>query len=293
MAKHVTEVPLDPQDAAWSAATPTNIELVQQAMQKPIGGGAVRRVEVRALHGGGAFAVRLTWENPTDESLVAVKDFRDACAVMFPVASDPFPSALMGHAGAPVLIWQWKADWEDFPAAYAARMSRYPDYSDYHHPTNDTLNAQFGDKPGAQEKVDVLVAEGFGSATRIGDVGVEAKSARAGAYTRVVFRREIPATAPSLSEGVKSAINVAVWEGANGERGSRKSVSLVWTDLLLEASRDDRGFNTLPPVSGPMVALGALLLTAGLLFSIGMERTEAVAKLEREREARRKGGREP
>lgn len=289
-AKKVASVPLDPEDAAWAGAAPTNIPLQAQNIQAPQGGGTVTQVEVRALHSTDVFAVRMTWSNPTDERVVAVKRFRDAAAVMFPVSVNPLPSSMMGHVGAPVLIWQWKADWEDFPAAYADRMALYPDYTDFHHPTNDTLNAQFGDKPVAPEKVDVLVAEGFGSATRVGDSGVEVKSARAGQFTRVVFRRALPATAPALTPGTKSALNVAVWDGAQDNRGSRKSVSLIWVDLLLEAPAAGGTGPGLPALNGPMVALGSLLLAAGALFAIGIERTEEVRKYEKEQQAKLTGG---
>lgn len=289
-AKKVAQVPLDPEDAAWAGATPTTVPLQAQNVQAPQGGGSVAQVEVRALHSTDVFAVRMTWSNPTDERVVAVKRFRDAAAVMFPVSVNPLPSSMMGHVGAPVLIWQWKADWEDFPAAYADRMALYPDYMDYHHPTNDTLNAQFGDKPAAPEKVDVLVAEGFGSATRVGDTGVEVKSARSGGFTRVVFRRALPATAPALVPGTKSALNVAVWDGARDDRGSRKSVSLIWVDLLLEAPATGGTGAPAPTLDGPMVALGSLLLAAGALFAVGIERTEEVRKYEKEQQAKLTGG---
>lgn len=289
-AKQVASVPLDPEDAAWAGATPANIPLQAQNVIAPHGGGSVGQVEVRALHSSGVFAVRLTWSNPTDERIVAVKRFRDSAAVMFPVSVAPMPSPMMGHVGAPVLLWQWKADWEDFPTAYAERMALYPDYMDFHHPTNDTLNAQFGDKPAPPEKVDVLVAEGFGSATRVGDSGVEVKSARSGEFTRVVFRRALPVAAPALVPGTKSALNVAIWDGAQDNRGSRKNVSITWVDLLLEAAPVGGSSPVLPAVSGPMVALGALLLAAGALFTIGMERTKEVRKYEKEQQAKLTGG---
>jgi hypothetical protein len=284
-AKKVANVPLDPDDAAWADATPANVVLGPQAMQAPTGGGQVSQVEVRALHSGGEFAVRLTWKNPTTDVLVGVKHFRDAAAVMFPLSASPLPSPLMGQAGSPVLIWQWKADWEDFPASHAASLARYPDYMDYKHPTNDALNAEFGDKPKAGEKVDVLVAEGFGSITRVGDAGVEARSSRSGEFTRVAFRRTLPASAPALVPGTLSAINVAVWDGAADNRGSRKSVSLLWTDLLLEAPAPSGPTIPALNVDGPMVGLGLLLLAAGALFAGGIARADEVRRAESEREA--------
>lgn len=285
-AKRVADVPLDPDDPAWAEATPATVSMSAQAVTPPMGGGQVTQVEVRALHSGGEFAVRLTWKNPTTETLVGVKHFRDAAAVMFPVNAAPTPSPTMGQVGAPVLIWQWKADWEDFASAHAASMARYPDYMDYKHPTNDALNASFGDKPQGAEKVDVMVAEGFGSITRVGDAEVEARSSRAGEFTRVVFRRTLPATAPALVPGTVSALNVAVWDGSADNRGSRKSVSMVWTELLLEAPAAPGSSVPSLPVNGPMVGLGLLLLAAGALFAGGIARAEEVRKAELEREAR-------
>jgi hypothetical protein len=295
LAKKVDEVPLDPQDAAWADTTPVNVLTHPQAVTTPSGGGAVGVVEVRALHSDAAFAVRLTWPNPTSETSVALHSFRDACAVMFPAAEGAMPSPFMGGPGQPVLIWQWKPDWEDPAAAAAATESRYPRYMDYYNPANDAENAKFGDKPGPTEHAEVIVAEGFGSVTRVGDPDLEVKSARDGQHTRVVFRRALPVTVPRFVVGAQGAINVAVWDGASGERGARKSVSLSWTPLVLEGQPPvvPHGPGE-PQVSPQVVVLGLALLVAGTLFAAGMAQTEEFRKQieEQKRKPPRQGGEE-
>ena len=300
VAKKVDEVPLDPQAGEWADATPVNVPLSPQAVTTPSGGGAVTQVELRALHSGGAFAVRLTWSNPTSESSVAVRGFRDACAVMFPATEGPPPSPIMGAAGSPVLIWQWKPDWEA-PAAAAERAARYPEYMDFYDPANDAENAQFGDRPRPQDKADVIVAEGFGTVTRVGDEELDVRSERDGQFTRVVFRRALPVTAPPLVVGAQGTVNVAVWDGASGERGARKSVSLAWTPLTLEGQPDvpePSGFTGAPAIQPQVVALGLALLAAGVIFAGGMAQTSDFRKQveeqrQREREARGKPPAEP
>lgn len=239
LARKVANVPLQPDDPAWSEPAPYRVELGAQQMALPMGGGAAKTIDVRALHDGEHFGVHVTWKTQDRNATVAINRFRDACAVMFPALSggDP-PPFFMGARGKPVIIWQWKPDWEDPAAQEKARNDRYPSYADYYVPANDAAFAAVGDRPRDEGPANVVVAEGFGTVTRTHDPDLEVKSLFHEGTWRIVFRRPIARDQPLLAPGAPVMVNFAAWEGSAQEVGARKSVSLQWHTLLLEDERD-------------------------------------------------------
>ncbi len=234
VARRVDEVPLDPAHARWTGAAAHRVDLLPQTMATPQGGGATTALEVRALHDGARVGFHISWASASAERSVGIRGHRDACAIMFPaVPTASPPPFFMGAKGQPVVIWQWKPDWEDPAAQETARLSRYPEYADHYNPANDALFAAVGDRPAAT-RANVIVAEGFGSASRTEDAALEVRSAFAEGRWRVVFRRAIPVDHPPISLGMASHANFAVWEGAAGEVGARKSLSWAWQSYSLE-----------------------------------------------------------
>lgn len=275
-ARRVAEVPLDPAHAAWVAAAPYEVQLLPQQMFPPLGGGSVERLVAKALHDGKRFGVHLAWADSSPESSTPIHAFRDACAVMFPAVEGERPPFLMGAKDKPVVLWQWKPDWEKPEAAARARAERYPEYADYYNPANDQLFAPVGDKPRAG-RVNVLVAEGPGSLTRVDDDSVESRSRFTGRGWEVVLRRAMPAPHPPIAPGWQGAANFAVWNGAAGEVGSRKSVSLQWHDLVLDGA--PRGGGGIPFPSSPAV-LAAAAAGAGIAYVIKRRMEVAARKKE-------------
>lgn len=251
LARKAAAAPLAPDDAAWADIPAYRVELSTQQMTLPVGGGAAKSLDVRALHDGTHLALQLRWATQERNDSVRINEFRDACAVMFPavaVAGEP-PPFFMGAAGQPVVIWQWKPDWEDPAAQEKARATRYPSYADYYVPANDAAFAAYGDRPREDGPANVVVAEGFGTATRTFDPDLEVKSKFADGEWLVVFRRPLARTHPTLGPGADTLVNFAAWEGSAQEVGARKSVSLGWHTLRLEGDAADGSFG-IPTVGG-------------------------------------------
>lgn len=257
LARKVDEVPLSPTHAAWQAASPYRVDLSAQKMTTPMGGGAVTALDVRALTDDQRFGVCLSWTNPKRDTNVGIRAHRDACAVMFPALPGELPPFFMGGPGKPVVIWQWKPDWEDPAAQETARKTRYPEYADYYNPSNDAAFANVGDRP-HEGRANVMVAEGFGTVTRTEDPDLQIKSAFDNGAWSVVFLRPLPAQYPPLSVGGQGAMNFAVWDGAEGEVGARKSLSYEWHSFEIEGHPEEKPKSRIPGLATPgTIAVGA------------------------------------
>ena len=211
------EVLLDAGAAPWASASSETLSL----MGTPVGLqptaairaswtgkkiGAVERVEVAALHTGRNLAFRLEWADPTENrDLTETTAFPDAAAVLLP--SSPQSTVMtMGAPGAAVNAWYWRADTD------ACRH---------------------------------IVAEGLGT-TRTVDVElVRGRGVWKEGRWRVVIVRalRIDTKEPvaQLEVGAKTGFAVAVWDGANSERGGIKAFSGDWRELVLDATKLARG----------------------------------------------------
>ncbi len=233
---YVEKTPLDPASPVWKDAPRRTVALMPQRMTLPWGGGTVQEVAVRAVHDGTRFALRMSWDDAAEGAVVGIRRHRDSCAVMFPALPGTEPSVLMGGPGAPVVVWQWKPDWERAQDQESFRAERYPAYADDYNPANDQLFAAVGDRP-RDGPANVLVAEGFGTLTRTEDPLLECRSRRRREGWDVVFRRPLDAAFPTVVPGDVVPLNFAVWDGQNGDAGCRKNVSLQWYDFGLDGSR--------------------------------------------------------
>ena len=207
------EVLLDAGAAPWASASSETLSLMGTPVGlQPTGAiraswtgkkiGAVERVEVAALHTGRNLAFRLEWADATENrDLTETTSFPDAAAVLLP--SSPKSTVMtMGAPGAAVNAWYWRAD------ADACRH---------------------------------VVAEGLGT-TRTVDVElVRGRGVWKEGRWRVVIVRalRIDTKEPvaQLEIGEETGFGVAVWDGANSERGGIKAFSGDWQELILDATK--------------------------------------------------------
>jgi hypothetical protein len=233
----------DPTAQVWNTVQPVTIALGPQQMTKPFGGGAIKEVQVRALHNGRLIALLLEWADPTkDQELAQTDRFGDAVAVQFPVDPTATPSPFMGDAQNAVNIWQWQAAWQrDVDEGGLADVDRtYPPYAS-EVPYGIYVGRDAGNWRSQRERttpVENLIAQGFGTLTHQQLQHVLGKGIWENGRWRVIFVRALHtglAGDASFEAGQKSLVNVAVWDGSNDERGARKSVSLNWHELALEA----------------------------------------------------------
>lgn len=158
--------------------------------------GAIKRVNVQAVHNGSQIAFRLGW-NDAELNLDHGDNsrFPDAAAIAFPFTKDS-PLVTMGAPNAPLGIWYWRAD---------------------------------SDGSGFQVK-----ASGPGT-TQIVDRQMVRTSSRwqDGRWDVVIVRQleSIGADTIKLMAGLATRFGVAVWEGGHGERGGLKASCGDWQAL--------------------------------------------------------------
>jgi DMSO reductase family type II enzyme heme b subunit len=150
----------DPLSSSWLGQPAVNVPLYPQASvppaMKPAGKGHVR---VRAQRSATTLALHLEWADRKPATTRGIGAFADAAAVQWPrrLAGEP-PYVGMGHRGAPVALWFWRAD-------------------------------------GTAE---LLAAEGFGTLTAQPDGGVQARGEWKNGVWRVVLSRAAAESQESL-----------------------------------------------------------------------------------------------
>jgi DMSO reductase family type II enzyme heme b subunit len=239
----------DPFAAAWEDLPEFEATLQPQNVVTPhLTEGSVSRVRIRALHDGSWLAVRLEWDDTTDDHNVTTSTFSDAAAVQFPASRDSRGSPMMGNDGAPVDIVYFRAAWQtednmaevypNMPPIYhppeaaaegPAREELERHYQTAAHAGNPTVVRPDG------ASVVAFSAAGFGTLSpQEGDFEVTGRGEHRDGHWYVVVAREIgdPSTSP-IAPGQRSVLATAIWNGSNGEVGSRKNRS-DWLDLEVQ-----------------------------------------------------------
>lgn len=201
---------LDPHHEGWGDAEAVSValqatpvvmqpsEYVQSTVrQEEVG--AIKGLEVRALHDGAALYFRLSWEDAqADEDTSDPSAFADGAAIMFPFGPDA-PLITMGSPAQPVNQWHWRAD--------------------------------------AATPFNVTTA-GLGTAYRTPTSPLEAQGIWQARSWSVVFARPLQTDDPDhhvpfqLGSTIKAAF--CAWEGAAKERAGLKAYSPQWTEFSWE-----------------------------------------------------------
>ncbi len=267
-------IPLDdPSAGVWKRSVPIEVPLSAQRSVPPMGGGA-RTVTARALHDGARLYIRVEWSDDTrDMATDRATDFSDAAAIEYPVTpGEQVPSFCMGDPDAPVNIWHWKASWQAAvegggPDAYPnMQVDLYPfENEEAFYPPQAAGNVSA--RIDRTSSVDNLLAGSFGTLTAAPDQMVQGTGEWRDGKWRVVLARDLQVTGEytQFSEGERTNIAFAVWDGAKQERDGMKSVSsFVTLDVSPETAqaRPDVGFSR--HEIGLFVVAGLALLTAGL-----------------------------
>lgn len=258
----VGRVPLHPSAPAWRFAPVTHVALDGQTTAPPVRPTpALPWVEVRALYDADRVGFRVSWAADRPSSLAIRSDqFRDACAVL--LAPDPANVALrfMGTADTQVTILHWKADWQrDVDAGRQGLAAAFPNaVADYYPPlpAGSGASVTLADyrKAGATEwlpalhvgnplsaesrtsPVEKLHARGFGTAATAPTQDADGWGVWADGRWHVVLvtpRRPSDDGELALQAGGAYGMAVAVWVGAGGDRGGRKSPSRELLRLVL------------------------------------------------------------
>ena len=234
---------IDPASNVWDHAIPVKVPLTAQLGTYPTGGGSVPTISAKALHHKGKLYLRVEWADSTnDESTVRVEDFSDAVAVEFPAQSaTSVPSLCMGQADAGVNIWHWRADSQ---AGLKDPLQVYAGAQVDGYPSKDALfyTARAAGNPFAQPDrgpVQTLVSQTFGTLSPSTDQDVAGQGVYKDGKWAVVFQRGYEAKNPQQAKfgnGTRTDMAFAVWNGSEGDRNGRKSVSQFVTLSVADAA---------------------------------------------------------
>lgn len=101
----------DPHSPAWLKQAPVSVPLYPQASVPPATKAGKGSVKVRAQRGAATLALHLEWADRKPARERGIGAFADAAAVQWPQRGDAeLPYIGMGHRGAPVSLWFWRAD---------------------------------------------------------------------------------------------------------------------------------------------------------------------------------------
>jgi len=198
LAKTLTEKDLD--DPAWKRIPAREIALTTAfpGHVSIAGTSAVAKVAVQTAKTAEGVLVRLTWKDSNPSTEKAQGVFPDGVAVQFPLDRKVSTLPFMGGAGKLVNIWYWNA---------------------------------------ARNGAENMIADGFGTATRLPTQDVRAHGRHAGGDWTVVFFRAYrsaeEAAIKLTPKGGRYPVAFAVWEGSNQERDGFKAVTMVWQNLAL------------------------------------------------------------
>lgn len=284
LAKEVEQVPSDAGDARWRDADALEVPLAPQAVVKPrLFEAAIKAVTVRALYDAERIAIYLSWRDTSRNAGVGSPGtFRDAVAVEFPAhPANGIPYFAMGEPDKPVIIYQWKADWQfagegdedglhpqmavDWypfsgrPAGEIAKAADYGKNGDRSFVTSWHAGNSLGDRDlQGRTSIEKLQAEGFGTLTAM---PADRQDARGKAsWTSNTW--SLVLTMPRAQErfrfepGMTVPIAFAAWDGSKQERGGEKAVS-TWYFLSLE-----KPIGTIAYVSPILAFVGAAAVQA-------------------------------
>ena len=254
---------LDPKSAFWQAIAAVAVPMLAQVVTVPRHpNNTVKEIKVRAAHNGHSIAFLLEWKDTTKSDRIVVDKFGDQVAVQMPVKfnKDAPPSPMMGHPGARVDIWQWRAAFQrdidaveqhahgSYSHAQQQLHELYPNavidsYPDQVLRAIDALpytGALGLDNPVSHPlRTPVLdqSAEGWGTLTVEADgQDADGKGIWTNGAWRVVIVHPLASDSENdiqLSAGGESVAAFAVWDGDHREVGSRKAWS-NWVPLRLQ-----------------------------------------------------------
>lgn len=244
-------------DAVWvGAPQDQSLSLMGQPMVVPKPKATeTSTINVSAIHDGKRIAFRLRWKcaEPTEGGKLAT--FSDAVAIEFPVKEKENPPPIfMGMKDDPVHLFHWRYQYQiDSEKGKKTIDQIYPnkttdmyamDYKvkgNFKEATKDQQEAFVGGTAAgnpqsfAKNSVDEIFAEGFGTSAVLEKNLSKGKGVwKDGEWIVYISRPLSYETGSKLAPGKKSHVAFAVWQGEKKEVGALKSLTMMWTPLLIE-----------------------------------------------------------
>lgn len=235
-------LPEKPDDQKWQEAEPTNFYLISQIVGKErFFTPSNNSIRTRAFYNDKEIAILLEWDDrtksiPGDEKAAEIllegEVYNDGIAVQFPVTIPEEmekPYFGMGDAARPVNLWSWKSETKDAPQA-----------------------------------VKLLNAAGFEKIEQrdAGKIGLTGAGVYNKGTWRVVMKRSLKTDEKDkdiqFEEGKFIPLAFAVWDGTNGEKGSKHTMT-TWYWLFLKPEAGAYVY-AMPVVVALLVFGGCILL---------------------------------
>jgi DMSO reductase family type II enzyme heme b subunit len=215
-----------PTPDSWSSVPSQELDMIYQITVLPWPRKLVPSVEVKAFHNRKDIYFHIQWRDSTEDRTHGSGRFSDACAIMFPLEKDAKPSTLMMGFLGRSNIWQWKASQDK--EFWSKQPDEHDDVADFHYPFEEEETLPVS-RPGLQSAVNDLVTVRVGTLTPKVHQGIEGRGFWADGSWQVVFKRPLPAVDqevdPVFVSDTTMVCAFAVWDGATGDRGGRKSIS--------------------------------------------------------------------
>lgn len=283
----------DPESGLWSKGVPLDVPVSAQVVVAPtLSSPTVTSLEVRSLANGTHIAFRIAWADSTKDNRTTLStQFRDAVAIQIGASGD-LPYLCMGGASVRMNILHWKADWqadieEGFRDLEDALPNFWVDYypfaigeppyevpKDFAGTAGEYLVGYAVGNPFSQPlkvtPVEDAVAYGFFTITTQARQDAVGRGVWSDGGWAVVISRRLDTGDPlDNAIGRNNALAFAVWDGANGDRGSRKSTS-TWVPLRLET----------PSFPDPIIILVIILVATPVIVVLvrRAERSESPRK---------------
>ena len=251
------DIPLNPEAPIWQNVKSVDIPLSGQAIVAPMDlHPATKSIRVKSINNGKVIAFLLSWKDNKPSWWRLNDVFSDAVALEVPLKPDSSTPITMGGNGKEVIILQWAAYRQNNLQNGFADLPRIEPnyYTDYIYPQakppysypadwNNKYALEYvgGKVPYWKNTRDTsvieFIADGYTTTTwkkhqEASGVGVY-KNGRW--YVEIVRPFKVKGTLnPEWGPGVKTFIDFAVWQGAYGERDSRKAISYAWIPLTIE-----------------------------------------------------------
>lgn len=235
-----TPVPSAPEDPRWEASEALTVRLAPLWWRDD----SVTEARLAALHDGATIAIRVSWlDETTGNRFFADSGPTDAIALQLSASPTP-PLFGMGAPDAPTTLWHWQAlapdeltGWLDLadPGPHGRALGGTGDGEVY---LDAPLYRRIEDQRPPSEQVASSRGEGVERARsrtrRPSDVEVRVHAWESG--WEVVFLRALESPVEreiTFRPGTTVQAACAVWNGAAGDAGAQKAIS-IWQELALE-----------------------------------------------------------
>lgn len=236
VATRVAAAPEEPTDSAWSTSEEIEVVLAPLWWNED----AVLGASLAALHDDESLALRLSWPDATGAvRLFTGAQASDGAALQLSASAEPALFG-MGAPEEPTNLWHWQALRLEDVAGALDLLEPVPHALSPTEPgavrADVPLYQRLLERIPPSERAERITAAGTATVAHAQRISgeVSARAAWEDGRWSVVFRRALaaPAGQVPLVPGRPVQLACAVWNGAAGDAGARKSIS-IWQELVL------------------------------------------------------------